>query len=79
MLTRFLQALKQGKKAMPRLYEARTEGALLLPVCTLGPDGPLLREEGLYLSAGGAELWDAQRTACCRLLTGRNWTMTTTC
>lgn len=76
MLTRFLQALKQGKKAMPRLYEARTEGALLLPVFALGPDGPLLREEGLYLSAGGAELWDAQRTACCRLLTGRGETFT---
>ena len=70
-LTDLLQALKQGRRACPRLYEARTNGSLLLPVLALREGTPALREEGLFLSAGEQALWDGQKTALCRLLIGQ--------
>ncbi len=71
LLTGLLQALKQMKKQAPRLYESRACSGLLLPLLALGEEGPRAREEGLFLSAGSREEWDAEKAAAYRLLTGR--------
>ena len=71
LLTGLLQTLKQARKASPRLYEAGSRGALLLPVLDLGEGGAVLLPEGLFLSEREQALWEAEPTAAYRLLTGR--------
>lgn len=71
LLTGLLQTLKQARKASPRLYEAGSRGALLLPVLDLGEGGAVLLPEGLFLSEQEQALWEAEPTAAYRLLTGR--------
>ena len=70
-LSGLLQALKQARRALPRLYEARVDGAVLLPLLRLQEDKPAAAEEGLFLSAAEQERWDAEKTAVYRLLTGK--------
>ena len=76
LLTGLLQLLKQARRASPRLYQARSDGWLLLPVLTMTGGAAALREEGLFLSPQEQALWDGETTAVCRLLTGRGETFT---
>ena len=70
-LTELLQALKQARRALPFLYEARVDGGVLLPVLALeeGPAGGAGRR--VFLSGTEQARWDAEKTAVYRLLTGR--------
>ena len=71
VLSTLLQTLKQTRKASPRLYEARTDGSLLLPLLSLEQGTLSLRAEGWFVSPQEQERWDAEPTAVYRLLTGR--------
>lgn len=71
LLTGLLQSLKQSRRASPRLYEARTESGLLLPLLTVEEDALMVRPEGLFLSENESAVWDARQTAVYQLLTGR--------
>ncbi len=70
-LTQLLQALKQARRTLPRLYEARVAGGVLLPVLALEENGPAALEEGVFLSETEQSPWDAEKTAVYRLLTGK--------
>lgn len=70
-LSSLLQTLKQERRALPHLYEARVDGAVLLPVLTLEEGRPAATEEGLFLSKTEQARWDAEKTALYRLLTGK--------
>src|SRR5699024_10915018 len=70
-LTELLQALKQTRRALPFLYEARVDGGVLLPVLALEEGRPAVLEEGVFLSGTEQARWDAEKTAVYRLLTGR--------
>ncbi len=74
LLTELLQALKQVRRAAPRLCEAQAAYGLLLPVLAVEEGTPALRDEGLFLTEAGREEWNAQQTALYRLLTGRGET-----
>ena len=71
LLTALLQSLKQMQDAAPRLYEARTDAGLLLPLLAIREDTLTIQPEGWFVSETGSVAWDAQRTAVYRLLTGR--------
>ncbi len=70
-LTQLLQALKQARRTLPRLYEARVDGGVLLPVLALEENGPAALEEGVFLSETEQSPWDTEKTAVYRLLTGK--------
>lgn len=71
LLTTLLQTLKQVQRSSPRLYEARTDGGLLLPLLAVEEDVLSVQPEGWFLSQTEQTQWDAQKTAVYRLLTGR--------
>lgn len=70
-LSSLLQTLKQERRALPHLYEARVDGGVLLPLLTLEEDRPAAMEEGVFLSGTEQARWDAEKTALYRLLTGQ--------
>lgn len=71
LLTDLLQALKESRRASPRLYEARTNTGLLLPFLSLEDQALTVKPEGWFVSGTESVAWDAQQTAVYRLLTGK--------
>lgn len=76
LLTSLLQTLKRSKRALPRLYETRTDEGLLMPCLTMEETTLSVKPEGWFLSTDSSEEWDAQKTAVYGLLTGQGDTFT---
>ena len=76
LLTSLLQTLKRSKRALPRLYETRTDEGLLMPCLTMEETTLSVKPEGWFVSTDSSEEWDAQKTAVYGLLTGQGDTFT---
>ena len=76
LLTSLLQTLKRSKRALPRLYETRTDEGLLMPRLTMEETTLSVKPEGWFVSTDSSEEWDAQKTAVYGLLTGQGDTFT---
>ena len=76
LLTSLLQTLKRSKRALPRLYETRTDEGLLMPRLTMEETTLSVKPEGWFVSTNSSEEWDAQKTAVYGLLTGQGDTFT---
>ena len=76
LLTSLLQTLKRSKRALPRLYETRTDEGLLMPRLTMEETTLPVKPEGWFVSTDSSEEWDAQKTAVYGLLTGQGDTFT---
>ena len=76
LLTSLLQTLKRSKRALPRLYETRTDEGLLMPCLTMEETTLSVKPEGWFVSTDSSEQWDAQKTAVYGLLTGQGDTFT---
>ena len=76
LLTSLLQTLKRSKRALPRLYETRTDEGLLMPCLTMEETTLSVKPEGWFVSTNSSEEWDAQKTAVYGLLTGQGDTFT---
>lgn len=76
LLTSLLQTLKRSKRALPRLYETRTDEGLLMPCLTTEETTLSVKPEGWFVSTNSSEEWDAQKTAVYGLLTGQGDTFT---
>ena len=74
LLTSLLQTLKRSKRALPRLYETRTDEGLLMPCLTMEETTLSVKPEGWFVSTDSSEEWDAQKTAVYGLLTGQGYT-----
>ena len=76
LLTSLLQTLKRSKRALPRLYETRTDEGLLMPCLTMEETTLSVKPECWFVSTDSSEEWDAQKTAVYGLLTGQGDTFT---
>ena len=76
LLTSLLQTLKRSKRALPRLYETRTDEGLLMPCLTMEETTLSVKPEGWFVSTDSSEEWNAQKTAVYGLLTGQGDTFT---
>ena len=76
LLTSLLQTLKRSKRALPRLYETRTDEGLLMPCLTMEETTLSVKPDGWFVSTDSSEEWDAQKTAVYGLLTGQGDTFT---
>ena len=76
LLTSLLQTLKRSKRALPRLYETRTDEGLLMPCLTMEETTLSVKPEGWFVSTDSSKEWDAQKTAVYGLLTGQGDTFT---
>ena len=76
LLTSLLQTLKRSKRALPRLYETRTDEGLLMPCLTMEETTLSVKPDGWFVSTDSSEEWNAQKTAVYGLLTGQGDTFT---